>query len=89
MRWVCAGVVAALLAGCAHRQVNMNSSDLIAMKEQGLSEDCILQEAARVDVVHVLTDDDLITPVTADFSQETINGLPESARDFEASSHQH
>ena len=89
MRWVCAGVMAALLAGCARSQMKMSSGELIAMKEKGLSEDRILKEAARVDVVLMLTEDDLISLIAAGFSQEAINGLLTSARDFGASGHQH
>ena len=89
MRLVFVGVVVALLAGCTHSQMKMSSGELIDMKEQGLSEDRILKEATRVDVVLMLTEDDLISLIAAGFSQETINGLLESARDFAANGHQH
>ena len=44
-RATCLGVMAALLAGCAHSRVKLSSGELIAMKERGLSEDRILREA--------------------------------------------
>ncbi len=89
MRWMRAGLIAALLAGCAHGHEKMNSGELIAMKEKGFSEDRILREAVREDVVLMLTEDDLISLVAAGFSQETINALLANARDFEAKGHQH
>ena len=89
MRWVSAGVMAALLAGCAHSHLKLSSGELIAMKEKGLSEDRILQEAARENVVLTLTDDDLVSLVAAGFSQEAIDALLAGARDVGASGHHH
>ncbi len=89
MRGMAAGILLILFLGCAHGHTKVGASDVIAMKERGLSDTQIIREVEREDVVLTLTDDDVVALVAAGFNQEVINALLERARDVGSSGHHH
>ncbi len=58
---------------CAHAQQELRKDDLVAMKNQGISEAEILKRVEGKIVV--LSSDDVIALVEADFGEETLNAL--------------
>jgi len=87
MRIMCAALALAIVSGCAQERRRIGSSDVIAMKRDGLSDAEILRQVEAKDLALMLTDDDVVALIGAGFSEETINALLARARDIERKRH--
>jgi len=87
MRHLCAALVLSVLAACAHSHQRVGGADVIALKKQGLSDREILRQVRSPDVMLTLTDDDVVSLVSAGFTEETINALLALARDVDPGRH--